>query len=201
MTVLVLGFLTGLALVAPIGPISVTLVGVGATSGRQSALRAAGGVASADVVMMATAFSLGAVLLSAPPNVLRWIHIVLGVVLLGIGVMMIGEAAKAVEVAGRVRRPGLTLFLGTMAHPLTLIVWLGVAAAAPYAGDRLARSLFIGGLALATVVWHGGLALASAALGARMSPGFLVWGSRVAGVVVIGLGIGALVSSGGGIGS
>ncbi|MGH1506489.1 MAG: LysE family transporter [Acidimicrobiales bacterium] len=186
---LLLGLLTGLALVAPVGPISIALVGVGVTGGRRPAVRAAGGVALADAVMVTIAFALGSLILTAPERVTDVVEVVLGVVLVAIALSMIGEADRMVETAGRLRRPATALFTATAANPLTLTVWVGVAAAAPYAGDSFSRSLFVGGLITASVVWHTFLALGAAAVGPKIRPSWLAWGSRIAGVLVLGIGV------------
>ena len=59
---LVFGFLTGIVFVMPVGPASLSIMGIGAERGRRAALAGAGGVASADLLMLPVAvLSAGAV--------------------------------------------------------------------------------------------------------------------------------------------
>lgn len=192
--ILALGFLTGLALVAPVGPISLALIGIGTTNGRRPAASAASGVIAADVLIVVAMLVGASALLTLPDNIVAAVRIVLGTSLIAVGVGLVAKARTALAVVSTIRRPGRTLFAATLANPSTIAVWAGLATTA-LPSDRVEQLIFGAGLIAATTMWHYGVAGASAALGQRINDSMLVKLSTAAGFFVIALGATALLSA------
>lgn len=165
----VLGFLTGLALVAPVGPVALTLFGIGAEQGRRAALAGAGGVVLADAAAMPVALGGAGLLDGLDPTVVRGIEFVMGLLLVGLAVVLVLRAERARQALAGIRRPTRTLAAMTLVNPLTIVTWLGVALALPVSvRSPMSLAAFGVGLVLASAVWHAGLAAASGAFAARL---------------------------------
>lgn len=166
---LLLGFVTGLALVAPIGPVALTLFGIGAEQGRRAALAGAGGVVLADALTMPVALGGAGVLEHLDPGVVRLLELAMGLLLVGLAVVVVLQAERTRRSVAAIRRPTRTLAVMTLVNPLSVVAWLGVALALP-ATIREPGSLVIFGIGLvvASAVWHGALATASGAFASRL---------------------------------
>jgi len=167
--IVLLGFLTGLALVAPVGPVALTLFGLGTEQGRRAALAGAGGVVLADLVTMPLALGGAGAVAALDAAVVRGFEVVMGVSLLLLAVSTLLAADRARAMVAGIRRPTRTLAVMTMVNPLSLVAWAGLALALPES-LREPRSLFAFGLGvvLASAVWHSGLAVAAGSLARRL---------------------------------
>lgn len=163
------GVVAGLIAVIPLGPMSMSVVGVSTMQGRRAGLRAAAGVVCGDVVATASAAALVLVGHRLPGGVLPSIRMMAPMVMAVIGLALIVRAERVSGVASGVRHPGPILFLLTAASPLTLGAWLAMLLASPFAGDGADLSLFVAGLILGSGVWHPLLALAASSFGRRLS--------------------------------
>src|SRR3546814_9012263 len=128
---LVVGFLTGLALVAPIGPVALTRFGLGAGRGRRAALAGAGGVVLADALTMPVALGSAGFLASLDGTVVRSFEVVMGLAVVGLAVSTLVAADRARQAVAGIRRPARTLAVMTLVNPLSLVAWAGVALALP----------------------------------------------------------------------
>jgi threonine/homoserine/homoserine lactone efflux protein len=192
--VLVIGFLTGLALVAPIGPVALTLFGLGAERGRRAALAGAGGVVLADALTMPVALGSAGFLASLDGTVVRSFEVVMGLAVVGVAVSTLVAADRARQAVARIRRPARTLALMTLVNPLSLVAWAGVALALPTSLRAPATLAVFGvGLVLASACWHSGLAVAAGSLARRMGDGPRTIATRVSGVALLVVG-GVLVA-------
>lgn len=186
---LLLGFLTGLALVAPIGPVALTLFGLGTEQGRRAALAGAGGVVLGDLLTMPLALTGAAAIQALDPAVLRTVEVVLGVSLVVVAVTVVLAADRARDIVAGIRRPTRTMAAMTMVNPLTMAAWAGLALALP-ASLRAPASLvaFGAGLLLASACWHGGLAFAAAGIARRIGAETRTMIARVSGGVLLVVG-------------
>ena len=192
--VLLLGFVTGLALVAPIGPVALTLFGLGAEQGRRAALAGARGVVLGDSISMPIALGGAGFLGGLDAGIVRWLEVVMGIVLIGVAVLTVLHAEGARAAIATVRRPTRTLAAMTLCNPLTLVAWLGLALALPQSlRTPVALGAFGLGVLLASALWHTGLAAASGALGPRMGERSRTLITRGSGVFLLGVG-GVLVA-------
>lgn len=184
------GFATGLAMVAPLGPIALALVGLGVERGRRHALEGALGVTLADGLLMGiTAILAATVGLFDLPGI-DLITVGLGVVLIAIGARIALRAESALEAVGAIRRPGPTLLLMTLVNPLSVALWLAVVASLPSHQLTPARLAEFGvGVTLASLVWHTGLGTGAAWVGSRIGPATRRWSGIAGGIVVMGIGV------------
>lgn len=187
--ILLLGFLTGLALVAPVGPVALTLFGIGAEQGRRAALAGAGGVVLADSLTMPVAFGGAGFLAGLDAGIVRWFEVVMGLLLMGVAVVTLVHAERARAALATVRRPTRTLAAMTMLNPLTLVAWVGLALALPQSLRSAGTLVLFGaGVLLASAVWHTGLAAASGVLGPRLGDRCRTVITRASGAFLLGVG-------------
>lgn len=192
--VFLIGFLTGLALVAPIGPVALTLFGLGAERGRRAALAGAVGVVLADTLTMPIALGSAGYLASLDSGVVRAFEVVMGLALVALAVSTLVATDRARRAVAGIRRPARTLAVMTVVNPLSLVAWAGVALALPTSlRSPAALAVFGLGLVLASAFWHSGLAMAAGSLGRRMGDGPRTLVTRVSGVVLFVVG-GVLVA-------
>jgi threonine/homoserine/homoserine lactone efflux protein len=122
--------LFGFAVAAPVGPIALLLVHTGVNHRLSAALRAALGVAAADLTYAVVAFTLGAVLSSVLSAHRSELQLFSSGILLALGIWL---AYKALAGAGLERPPAepapgmLRLYVLTMANPLTMILFAAFA--------------------------------------------------------------------------
>lgn len=187
---LLAGFVTGLALVAPIGPVALTLVGLGAEQGRRVALAGAGGVVLADSLTMPVALGGAGLLGGLDAGIVRWLEIAMGLALLVVAAITVVHAEKARSALASIRRPTRTLVVMTLLNPLSLVAWLGLALALP---DTLRTPVTLAafglGIVLASAVWHTGLAAASGTFAARLGHGTRTAFTRLSGVFLLVVGV------------
>lgn len=192
--ILLVGFVTGLALVAPIGPVALTLFGLGAERGRRVALAGAGGVVLADALTMPVALGSAGFLSSLDGGVVRGFEVVMGLALVALAVSTIVATDRARAAVAGIRRPTRTLAFMTIVNPLSLVAWAGVALALPSSLRSPAALVAFGvGLVLASAFWHSGLAMAAGSLAQRMGDGPRRAVTRASGVVLLVVG-GVLVA-------
>lgn len=187
--IVLLGFLTGLALVAPVGPVALTLFGLGTEQGRRAALAGAGGVVLADLLTLPIALGGAGAVADLDAAVVRAFEIVMGVslVLLAVSTLLATDRARAV-VAG-IRRPTRTLALMTVVNPLSLVAWAGLALALPESLRQPTSLVAFGlGVLLASAVWHSGLAVAAGALARRLGDGPRTALTRASGALLLVVG-------------
>jgi threonine/homoserine/homoserine lactone efflux protein len=192
--VLLLGFVTGLALVAPVGPVALTLFGLGAEQGRRAALAGARGVVIGDSLSMPIALGGAGFLGGLDAGIVRWLEVVMGIVLIAVAALTVLHAERARAAMATVRRPTWTLAAMTLCNPLTLVAWLGLALALPQSlRTPAALGAFGSGVLLASALWHTGLAAASGVLGPRMGDRTRTLITQGSGVFLLGIG-GVLVA-------
>lgn len=163
------GFLAGLVLVAPVGPVALTLVGIGAEQGRRAALAGAGGVVLADSLTMPVALGGAGLLGGLDAGIVRWLELAMGLALVALALITIVHAERARHAVSTIRRPTPVLAAMTLLNPLSLVAWLGLALALPSAiRTPTALAAFGLGVVLASATWHAGLAAVSGTFAHRL---------------------------------
>lgn len=186
---LLLGFATGLALVAPIGPVSLTLCGLGAERGRRAALAGAGGVVLGDMVCLPLALTGAGLVAGLEAGVVRGFEVLMGVVLIGLAAATIAATDRARTVIAGIRRPTRTLAVMTLLNPLSLVAWAGLALALPPSLRTPGALLTFGaGILLASATWHSGLAVAAGTFARRLGDRQRAAIARASGVLLLGIG-------------
>lgn len=192
--ILLIGFVTGLALVAPVGPVALTLFGLGTEQGRRAALAGAGGVVLADLLTMPVALGSAGLLAGLDTAVVRGFEVVMGISLVLLALSTIVATDRTRQAVAGIRRPTRTLALMTVVNPLSLVAWAGVALALPESMRSPAPLLAFGvGIVLASAAWHSGLAMAAGSLARRLGDGPRTVLTRVSGLVLLAIG-GVLVA-------
>jgi threonine/homoserine/homoserine lactone efflux protein len=186
---IVFGFVTGIALVAPVGPVALTLFGLGTERGRRAALAGAGGVVLGDLVSLPLALTGAGLVAGLDAGVVRGFEIVMGVVLIAVAAATIVASDRARDVVAGIQRPTRTLAVMTLVNPLSLVAWAGLALALPPTLRGPGPLLTFGaGILLASAVWHSGLAVAAGTLARRIGHRHRTAITRLSGVVLLGIG-------------
>ena len=167
--VVILGFLAGLVLVAPVGPVALTLFGLGAAQGRRAAIAGAGGVVLADLVIMPMALSGAGFLGTLDHGAVHRVEVFMGVTIVMLALVTIFHAERTQDALGSIRHPTRALAAMTLLNPLSIVAWTGLALALPPSVRAPAALTAFGiGVVLASAVWHTGLAAASGSFAGRL---------------------------------
>jgi threonine/homoserine/homoserine lactone efflux protein len=186
MTFLLLGLALGAATIIPPGPVSMSLIQVGARGGKQSGAGAGFGVAAGDAVVALAALVIVALGAASSPSIGTALTIA------GIGTLVVTGGAllcrpQAVEaLALAVRNPGRALFAVTTLTPSTLLGWIAIMAAVPTTSVQ-ARLLVAIGIIVVSTVWHPLLGMAASGAGSRMSAQGLTIATRCGGAGLIAI--------------
>lgn len=122
-------FLFGVTIAAPIGPIALLLVHTGLNHRTAAALRAALGVAVADLTYAFVALAMGAALTTVLSAHQAGLQIFSSLLLVALGVWLVGRALRAPSATAlEEQAPGvIKLYLLTLANPLTIVLFAAFA--------------------------------------------------------------------------
>ncbi|WP_321859394.1 LysE family translocator [Burkholderia cenocepacia] len=192
-------FLFGLMIALSVGPVALMIANYGMRAGTATGVRAAIGVAAADGCYAVVTFTIGAMLAGTLASHLSLFRMVGALVLLAMGARMLWQALRdrRCELDGDVPtppgdRPFMSMFLVTLANPLTILLFYGYATAAAGAHRHWllgAVCVFAGSLAGQLVFAFGGSAIGRFV----KSPGWLAASHVVAALVVLGYGVAGLL--------
>jgi len=191
-------FLFGLTIALSVGPVALMIANYGMRAGTATGVRAAVGVAAADGCYAVLAFTLGALLASTLASQLWLFRTVGALVLLAMGARMLWHALRDRRrtLDGDAPPPGIrpftSMFVVTLANPLTILLFYGYAAVAAGAHRHWLTSaacVFAGSLAGQLVFAFGGSAIGRFV----KSPAWLAASHVLAALVVLGYGVAGLV--------
>ena len=196
------GMLIGFSIAAPVGPIGVLCIRRTLADGRMAGLASGLGAATADAFYGSLAgfgLTLAANFLVSQQS---WLRLGGGLFLLYLGVktFLSAPSGKAGQVAKTTSRglwgAYLSTLLLTLTNPLTILSFVAIFAGlglAETGGDSLSAGILVLGVFSGSAAWwlllSGGVSL----LRAKVTTGTLRWINRVAGLVIIGFGVAALV--------
>ena len=187
---IMVGFVVGVMVVAPVGPISLLLITIGLERGAGAGVRAGLGVAAADAALLLVVLAAADRLTALDPTWQRSIEVALGAGLMLIGIRAVVARVGITKAVERIQRPGRVLMVATLANPMTVLAWLGLMVAL---GSELGQGWALArtglGIVLASLAWHTALGAASGSVGERLSPARRVLVQRASGVAMIGLGV------------
>lgn len=194
------GLIIGFSIAAPVGPIGLLCIRRTLSEGRLAGFLSGMGAASADMFYGAVAaFGLEAAqhFLVGQSN---WMRIVGGIFLLYLGIKTF--FSKPVEGTVEPRTVGLfgsflTTFLLTITNPITILSFIAL-----FAGLRLGNtgenylsaSMMVLGVFLGSAAWWLSLSTGVSLLRNKLTPAFLTWINRMAGIVISTFGIFSLGS-------
>jgi threonine/homoserine/homoserine lactone efflux protein len=194
------GIVIGFAIAAPVGPIGALCIRRTLADGRLVGLASGLGAATADGIYGAmAAFGLTAVSAFLVGQRL-WLGLTGGTILLYLGVRTFvarpASAAQPPSPSGLLTAYGSTLVL-TLSNPVTILAFaaifagLGVTAG----GDHGQAALLVLGVFLGSAAWWVMLSIGVSASRGWFSDRGMRWVNRLAGVVIAGFGVAALLGS------
>lgn len=197
--ILLKGFIIGISIAAPVGPIGVLCIRRTLANGRLAGFVSGMGAASADMVYGAiAAFGLTAVTGLLVDNAF-WLGIVGGLFLLYLGVKTFLE--KPSDKPAEAKADGLwnmylsTFFL-TITNPMTILAF-----AAIFAGTLLGKTtgsplVIVAGVFAGSAAWWLTLSFIVGILRDRLTAAHMAWINRISGSIIIAFGLFALLTGG-----
>ncbi|HET8578944.1 MAG TPA: LysE family translocator [Methylomirabilota bacterium] len=194
------GVAIGFSIAAPVGPIGVLCIRRTLADGRAAGFVSGLGAAAADAVYGGIAgFGLTALasLLLSHQGAFRLVG---GAFLCYLGVRTFrsrpASGATSLSGAGLTRGFGST-FLLTLTNPLTILlfaaVFAGLGAVGSHGGPSAAATL-VAGVFAGSALWWLTLSVTVGAMRSRLNLAALGWVNRLAGLVILGFGVAALLS-------
>ena len=190
----------GLALAAPVGPMSVLCIRRTLHDGLIVGLVSGLGIASADAAYGAVAaFGISAVA-TALLDLEMALRLIGGLFLLALGLRYLfkapAPAAKTLEASGsRFFGAYVSCFLLTLTNPTTILTFVAIFAGLGLigeAGDYGAAIALVAGVFAGSAVWWLLLCGSVTLLRRRMSPAAVSWINRISGAVIAAFGAGIL---------
>jgi threonine/homoserine/homoserine lactone efflux protein len=200
LTYLLRGLAIGFSIAAPVGPIGVLCIRRTLAEGRASGLLSGLGAATADGIYGVIA-GFGLTYVS---NILigyqSWIRLIGGLFLCYLGLKT--YLSRPAESPAWPEGEGLagayaSTFLLTLTNPMTILAFtaifagLGIGSAA---GDYASATLLVMGVFCGSAAWWLILSSGVSLLSSRFSPRALGWVNKVAGIIILGFGVTALLS-------
>ena len=187
MLILIAGVVVGLASVIPLGPMSMTIIGVASHQGRLAGAHAAAGVVAGDLFAASAAVAIALAGSRLPDGMFVGLQMSALAVLVVVGLLLLIRTERLSSLANDMERPGAVLFALTALSPITVGSWLAILLASPFVAHPAQLGLFVAGIIVASGVWHPVLAMGAATVGHRLSPTVLLRLARLGGVCMIGL--------------
>ncbi len=198
LTIFLRGFIIGLSIAAPVGPIGVLCIRRTLAEGRLNGFLSGLGAATADMLYGAVAaFGLTFItdLLVGQAN---WLRLVGGAFLLFIGIHTF--IAKPADHAAQASQNGvfgayLSTFLLTITNPMTILSFIAIFAGLRLGesnGDYVSAAFMVLGVFLGSATWWLGLSFGVGLLREKFTPAWMVWVNRVSGLVITTFGMIAL---------
>ena len=187
MLILIAGVLVGLAAVIPLGPMSMTIIGVATQQGRLAGAHAAAGVVAGDMASAGAAVGLALVGARLPGGLFASLQVAAIAVMVVVGLMLIVRTERLSAMADNLERPGAVLFTLTALSPITIGSWLAILLASPFMTNVGHLAIFVAGIIVASGIWHPALALGAASVGPRLSQPILMRLAKAGGLSMIAL--------------
>jgi threonine/homoserine/homoserine lactone efflux protein len=192
------GFMAGLAIAVPVGPVNVLCASRTLSRGRLSGLMSGFGAATADMLYGAIAGFSITFLIEFLEREEFWIRVIGGLLLMAIGVMYLRKPAQAANLPAETGTPqsdfSSTLLL-TLTNPTTVLSFLAVLAGLGMGGNRewWLTFLLVGGIFCGSMLWWVILVLLVNQFRDRFDQRAMRWMNRVAGLAIGAFGIVTLV--------
>ena len=205
-----IGFLAGLALAIPVGPMAILLVNITIERGIRHGIVGALAMASIDFSYAFTVFALGQIIAQFVGEFGIWLSLGGALILFALGLQTLSRNLKLLG------KPDVTLIVGdaktglfgtyakfagaTVLNPPTALYFLAIApslgvsasvATSNFVSSHLflAALIFAIGVFIGSVIWQQGLALAGLGLRQITSNRVRPWIGSIGGILIIGLAI------------
>ena len=193
--------LIGFSIAAPVGPIGVLCIRRTLANGLVVGLLTGLGAASADAVYAAIAGYGLTVVTAFLVGQQTWIRLVGGLFLiyLGLRTFMATPRNQAIQAnSSNLLRAYPSTFFLTITNPITILSFAAIFAGlglGSVENDFISATITVLGVFLGSAIWwlflSGGVSL----FRERISSREMVWVNRISGIVILGFGIGAILSS------
>lgn len=197
-TLLLRGFLIGISIAAPVGPIGVLCIRRTLSDGKLTGFLSGMGAASADMVYGAVAaFGLSVVSNLLVENAF-WLRLIGGGFLLYLGVKTFLEkpadhAAQTNQKSGYFGAYLSTFFL-TLTNPMTILSFAAIFAGTMLNQKTSSPIVLVLGVFLGSAAWWLTLSLGVGWMRDRLTASHMAWINRISGTVIVVFGIIALLS-------
>lgn len=191
----------GFTIAAAVGPISLLTIRRTIAHGRTYGLASGMGVAAADATYAAIAATSLAALTSALVGARVPLGVVGGVVIAWIGLRTARTQATQRSAGGFVERPGLaagfsSIYLLTMANPMTILSFSGIFAALGIDGREVLQAVLLtAGAFVGSAAWWLVLTAVVDRARGRVTLRVLSWVNRVSGSLLIAFGLLAVATA------
>ena len=193
------GFVAGLAIAVPVGPVNVLCASRTLRNGRMSGLVSGFGAATADTMYGAIAGFSITFLIQFLEREQFWIRVIGGLLLVAIGVLYFRKPAQAVdpsaEDAVAQHSDYASTLLLTLTNPTTVLSFLAVLAGLGMGAHRLwwLTFLLVGGIFCGSMLWWVTLVLMVNRFRDRFDQRAMRIMNRVAGLAIGGFGVATLL--------
>jgi len=196
-TLLLRGFLIGISIAAPVGPIGVLCIRRTLSDGKLTGFLSGMGAASADMVYGAVA-AFGLTMIS---NLLVenafWLRIIGGAFLLYLGVKTFLE--KPADHAAQASQSGyfsayLSTFFLTITNPMTILSFAAIFAGTMLTQETNSPIVLVLGVFFGSAAWWLTLSLGVGLMRDRLTATRMAWINRISGTVIIIFRVVALIS-------
>ena len=196
---LIKGFIIGLSISVPVGPIGILCIRRTLAQGRMVGFLSGLGAATADAFYGAIAGFGITFLVNFLIGKQIWLHLIGGALLciLGIKTFLSKPAEQGVPVEGNSRwHAYLSTFFLTLTNPLTIIFFVAVFAGLGVetgGGHFLFAGILVLGIFIGSAMWWLVLSGFTGLLQKLLSPKRLQWLNRISGLIILGFGLFALL--------
>ncbi len=195
------GFLIGLSIAAPVGPIGILCIRRTISEGRLVGLLTGLGAASADAVYGSLAAFGLTIVTGFLVSQQDWLRAAGGIFLCYLGVKtMLSRPSEELAHAGGKGLLGayLSTFFLTLTNPLTILSFAAIFAGLGLGSQGyslISAVLLVVGVFLGSAVWWLFLSGMVNLFRSRFDLRALIWVNRISGVIILGFGLAALISS------
>ena len=191
------GFIIGVSIAAPVGPIGVLCIRRTLSDGRLTGLLSGLGAATADMIYGAIAAFGLSVIMDVLIGQRVWLQLLGGLFLLYLGIKTF--LSKPAEEAAQANRSGLlgayisTLFL-TLTNPMTILSFIAIFAGAMPNATTGTPLVLVAGVFAGSAAWWLALSFGVSLMRDRVSMNLLLWVNRASGIIITIFGIVSLLS-------
>lgn len=191
------GFIIGISMAAPVGPIGVLCMRRTLSDGKLTGFLSGLGAATADMIYGAVAAFGLTFLMDLLIGQVIWLKLVGGIFLLYLGMKTF--LSNPAEQAAQGNRNGLlgaylsTLFL-TMTNPMTILSFIAIFAAAMPSSTGNSPLVLVAGVFAGSAFWWLALSFGVGLMRERLSPNLMLWINRLSGLVITTFGVISLLS-------
>jgi threonine/homoserine/homoserine lactone efflux protein len=197
LNVILRGFIIGVSIAAPVGPIGVLCIRRTLADGRLTGFLSGLGAATADMIYGAIAAFGITFIMDLLIGQANWLKLIGGIFLLYLGVRTFHS--KPADHSAGSDRVGLlgaylsTLFL-TITNPMTIIAFIAIFAGTMPSGTETSPLVLVAGVFAGSALWWLALSFGVGLMRDHINPNLMLWINRLSGVVIAALGANSLLS-------